>query len=269
MDCTQHLRMRFISLLLLFFLNLFFAVSAGAEGLLCDSRFEYARTHGRPLKQLPWAKLSQILLIGDEHASSHPGDLIGLASAYRSAHSAGTTCLFLEVHYQWTPEDFLNAIAMGRPTPIRPEFETYFRQLVTLAESKRFPMHFVDHQEISKHAPDFMNQRDEKMAGEIHRVMQSGACQYGVMFVGKEHITPVESGRRLLRDNLRRYGYKTSTMHIVYSDSGDEWAPLCPEQAYRPQTPVYFASRGIKDLPVFFGRPLSAYGFFDDTILSP
>ncbi len=248
--------MRFISLLLLFFLNLFFAVSAGAEGLLCDSRFEYARTHGRPLKQLPWAKLSQILLIGDEHASSHPGDLIGLASAYRSAHSAGTTCLFLEVHYQWTPEDFLNAIAMGRPTPIRPEFETYFRQLVTLAESKRFPMHFVDHQEISKHAPDFMNQRDKKWPEKSIVSCKVELANTASCLSVKSILRPSKAAGAFCAttsgDTVTRHLPCTSSIAIQVTNG----RLFLSGTGLRPQTPVYFASRGIKDLPVFFGRPL-------------
>lgn len=233
---------------------------------------------GSSFEDFQWSYFEEknVVLIGDEHTFSKPADIIHIADTIKSAYSSPEkACFFLEFSNALSLDKFKKILNSDTGNVEQMRYIRYYKAILEGAESSGFDVYLVDHADhLEKDVP--INERDKAIAENISSLFTSKTCSKGIMLVGKAHITPDETGRKLIRENLNELRLTSSTINIQYANETvthpkfKSWNGLCPNNAEPLAKSSVFSNRPISQLALYpLYTPLSLLGYFDFTVLFP
>lgn len=267
-----------LMLTILTLLNLGFSEVVHADECSDLAKKNLVAKSGPSIEDFQWSYFGEknVVLIGDEHTSSKPADIVRVANAIKSTYiSQESACLFLEFPTSLSLDKFKEILSSDTGNAEQMRYIRYYKAMLEGAESSGFNVHLVDHADhLEKDVP--INERDRAIAENISKLLESRTCSKGIMVVGKAHITPDEVGRKLVRENLSELGRTSSTINIQYANETvahprlKSWNGLCPNNAEPLVRTSVFSNQPISQLALYpLYTPLSLLGYFDFTVLFP
>ncbi len=234
-------------------------------------------TQSQRLNDFDWASNAKnLIFVGDEHNSSNPADISILINQIKSQKSAGRkSCLFLEFSSSMSVEEFKKILSDPNAPAESLSYRRYYGAILNSGEASGFKIMLADHPQHFE-SEKTINERDEAIAKNIFTALQNKTCDFGIMVVGKAHLSPHEGGRSLVRDNLKSLGVESTAINLQYANErvahprGKSWNNLCPEKPTQISSPVVFKNDPIADYSVYpLYAPLMKFGYFDFTVLFP
>lgn len=267
-----------LMLTILTLLNLGFSEVVHADECSDLTKKNLVAKSGPSIEDFQWSYFGEknVVLIGDEHTSSKPADIVRVANAIKSTYSSQeSACLFLEFPTSLSLDKFKEILGSDTGNAEQMRYIRYYKAILEGAEASGFNVHLVDHAEYFERDVS-INERDRAIAENISKLLESRTCSKGVMVVGKAHITPDEVGRKLVRENLNELGRTSSTINIQYANETvahprlKSWNGLCPNRAELLGRTSVFSNQPISQLALYpLYTPLSLLGYFDFTVLFP
>lgn len=230
---------------------------------------------GVSLSSFDWAKAAtkQLILLGDEHSYSDPNIFIQIGENVKKTSKAEHLCLLLEMPSSIPLSDFKRILNTKSGDAGTDRYRRYYSRIITGFEKLGFSPIMVDDPK-NMEIDESMEERNVYISKNILSLSKH-TCEVSIMVVGKEHISPDRDVKNSLPGLLSR---KLSLMTINPISVSSRvpivdlasWTSLCPNEAFRPVTPIIFGNKPIWGYSIYPRHSAYIiYGNYDYTVLYP